>query len=202
MSEHPSHGFFRDQTHVLPIRVYYEDTDFSGVVYHGAFVKFLERGRTEYLRAVGVHHKEMLVLDEPIAFTIQKLTIEYKRPGRIDEALEVRTVFYQSKGVRLRADQSVCATAGGMWTESNSNLIAAAHSAAARGDEPSISRSIWATRGRMCAIAAAKASALTQNHEGTGTPCRSRARRLAALPPHASVPRPSCRPGDRIAGLT
>ena len=107
MSEHPSQGFFREKTHVLPVRVYYEDTDFSGIVYHGAFVKFLERGRTEYLRAAGVHHKEMLVLDEPIAFTIQKLNLTYKRPARIDEALEVRTAFYTGKGVRLEADQSV-----------------------------------------------------------------------------------------------
>jgi len=107
VSQHPSHGFFRDDVHVLPTRVYYEDTDFSGVVYHGAFVKFLERGRTEWLRAVGVHHKEMLVLDEPIAFTIQKLNLEYRLPARIDEALEVRTTFYESKGARLRADQSV-----------------------------------------------------------------------------------------------
>ncbi len=104
---HPSHGFFREKTHILPTRIYYEDTDFSGVVYHGAYVKFLERGRTEYLRALGVHHKEMLVLEEPIAFTIQRLDIEYLRPAHIDEALEVRTAFYQSKGVRLRADQSV-----------------------------------------------------------------------------------------------
>ncbi len=106
-SPHPSHGFFRDKTHILPARVYYEDTDFSGVVYHGAFVKFLERGRTEYLRALGVHHKEMLAMDEPIAFTIQRLDIEYLRPARIDNALEIRTVFYKSKGARLRADQSV-----------------------------------------------------------------------------------------------
>jgi acyl-CoA thioester hydrolase len=105
--EHPSHGYFREGTHVLPIRVYYEDTDFSGVVYHGAFVKFLERGRTEFLRAAGVHHKEMLVMDEPIAFTIHKLNLSYWRPARIDEALEVRTQFYTGKGVRLEADQSV-----------------------------------------------------------------------------------------------
>ncbi len=107
MTEHPSHGYFRDQTHVLPARVYYEDTDFSGVVYHGAYVKFLERGRTEYLRAAGVHHREMLIMDEPIAFTIHKLNLTYHRPARIDDALEIRTVFYLSKGVRLLADQSV-----------------------------------------------------------------------------------------------
>ena len=118
----PGHGFFRDHTHILPARVYYEDTDFSGVVYHGAYVKFLERGRTEYLRAVGIHHKEMLELDEPIAFTIQKLEIDYKRPARIDNALEIRTVFYQSKGARLRADQSV-------WFE-DQELVAARVTAA------------------------------------------------------------------------
>ena len=106
-SSHPSHGIFRGKTHILPARVYYEDTDFSGVVYHGAYVKFLERGRTEYLRAAGVHHREMLVMDEPIAFTIHKLNIIYHRPARIDDALEIRTTFYDSKGARLLADQSV-----------------------------------------------------------------------------------------------
>ncbi len=104
---HPSHGVFQGHTHILPARVYYEDTDFSGVVYHGAFVKFLERGRTEYLRAAGVHHREMLAMDEPIAFTIQKLNLVYHRPGRIDDALEIRSIFYKSRGARLLADQSV-----------------------------------------------------------------------------------------------
>lgn len=122
MSEHPSHGYFQERTHILPVRVYYEDTDFSGIVYHGAFVKFLERGRTEFLRAAGLHHKEMLELEEPIAFTIQRLDITYRRPARIDEALDVRTVFYASRGARLLADQSV-------WRDDE--LLVSAHVTAA-----------------------------------------------------------------------
>ena len=52
-------GALRDGTHVLPVRIYYEDTDFSGVVYHASYVRFMERGRTDYLRLIGVNHRDL-----------------------------------------------------------------------------------------------------------------------------------------------
>lgn len=89
------------------IRVYYEDTDFSGVVYHAAYLKFFERGRTEALRACGVRHSEMLERAEPLAFAVRKMTIEWRAPARIDDLLEVRTRFVAVRGARMILEQEI-----------------------------------------------------------------------------------------------
>ena len=89
------------------IRVYYEDTDFSGIVYHAAYLKFFERGRTEALRSCGVHHSEMLKRDEPLAFAVRKMTTEWLAPARIDDLLEVRTNFAGTKGARMFLSQEI-----------------------------------------------------------------------------------------------
>ena len=89
------------------VRIYYEDTDFSGVVYHAAYLKFFERGRTEALRACGIHHSEMLDRDEPLAFAVRKMTTEWLIPARIDDMLEVRTKFVSAKGARMILDQEI-----------------------------------------------------------------------------------------------
>ena len=91
----------------IPIRIYYEDTDFSGVVYHAAYLKFFERGRTEALRACGVHHSEMLKRDEPLAFAVRKMATEWLVPARIDDLLEVRTRFVSAKGARMILAQEI-----------------------------------------------------------------------------------------------
>lgn len=91
----------------LPIRIYYEDTDFSGVVYHAAYLKFFERGRTEALRASGVHHTELLARDEPLAFAVRKMTTEWLIPAKIDDMLEVRTRFCAAKGARMFLAQEI-----------------------------------------------------------------------------------------------
>jgi acyl-CoA thioester hydrolase len=97
-----------DETvHIFPVRIYYEDTDFSGVVYHAAYLKFFERGRTEALRACGVHHSEMLKREEPLAFAVRKMTIEWLAPARIDDLLEVRTRFVEAKGARMTLRQEI-----------------------------------------------------------------------------------------------
>ena len=92
---------------IHPVRVYYEDTDFSGVVYHAAYLKFFERGRTEALRAAGVHHSEMLKREEPLAFAVRKMTTEWIVPARIDDLLEVRTRFIEAKGARFSLKQEI-----------------------------------------------------------------------------------------------
>lgn len=89
------------------IRIYYEDTDFSGVVYHAAYLKFFERGRTEALRVTGVHHTELLKRDEPLAFVVRKMTTEWVVPARIDDVLEVRTRFTGAKGARMFLSQEI-----------------------------------------------------------------------------------------------
>lgn len=92
---------------LFPIRVYYEDTDFSGVVYHAAYLKFFERGRTESLRACGVHHSDMFKRDEPLAFAVRKMTVVWLAPARIDDLLEVRTRFLEFRGARMLLDQEI-----------------------------------------------------------------------------------------------
>lgn len=85
----------------LPIRIYYEDTDFSGLVYHARYLHFFERGRTEAIRECGVTHTELLGRDEPLAFTVRKMTIEWLLPARMDDLLEVKTHFGAAKGARM-----------------------------------------------------------------------------------------------------
>lgn len=89
----------------FPVRVYYEDTDFSGNVYHGAYVKFFERGRTEWLRALGVHHHELAA--RGAAFAVRRMDIEFLLAAHIDDALVVRTEFSEAGGARIVLDQSI-----------------------------------------------------------------------------------------------
>lgn len=81
------------RTHVLPIRVYFEDTDFSGLVYHASYVRWCERGRSDFLRLLGSEHRALISgsTGEPAAFVVRRLNLEYLRPARIDDVLEVVT---------------------------------------------------------------------------------------------------------------
>ena len=101
----PSSGILNDKVHQLPIRVYYEDTDFTEVVYHAKYLHFFERGRTEFLRCLGVDHKKMLAGDAPHAFSISRIEMDFKKPARIDDALEVQTRLQAIKGPRIIFDQ-------------------------------------------------------------------------------------------------
>src|SRR5271166_3492040 len=87
-------GRLTEAGHVLPIRVYFEDTDFSGVVYHTSYLRWCERGRSDYLRLLDVHHAALAtgaVTGEPCAFAIKRITADFLKPARIDEILEVHT---------------------------------------------------------------------------------------------------------------
>ena len=97
----PSAGWMDGLEHVLPVRVYYEDTDFTGVVYPGAYVRFFERGRTDFLRIAGVSHAALLERPDPLAFTVTRLAVDFKRSARIDDALAVRTRYETVRGPRL-----------------------------------------------------------------------------------------------------
>jgi acyl-CoA thioester hydrolase len=91
--------------HVIPVRIYYEDTDFSGNVYHAAYLKFFERGRTEFLRDLGIHHHELA--EQGIAFAVRSMALEFLAAARIDDLLSVRTEVVESSGVRLVLDQTI-----------------------------------------------------------------------------------------------
>lgn len=102
----PTSGAFGpDQVHRLPVRVYYEDTDFSGVVYHARYLHFFERGRTDSLRCMGIHHSELASSDDPLAFAVRRMNVEFVRAARVDDALVVETSFRPQKGARLMLDQ-------------------------------------------------------------------------------------------------
>jgi acyl-CoA thioester hydrolase len=103
----PAAGVFEGREHVLPVRVYYEDTDLTGVVYHASYVRFFERGRSDFLRLAGVNHQSLLNRDDPAAFAVTKLAVEFRAPARIDDALEVRTLFESARGVRLHVIQRI-----------------------------------------------------------------------------------------------
>ena len=90
-----------------PIRIYFEDTDFSGIVYHAAYLKFFERGRTEALRAVGVTHNDLLALPEPLALAVRKMTMEWIAPAKIDDQLVVQTKLLEIKGARMILSQEI-----------------------------------------------------------------------------------------------
>ena len=107
MAEAPTAGAYRDGVHILPVRVYYEDTDFSGVVYHASFLKFLERGRSDALRCIGFDHRALADRHEPLAFAVRSLNIEFLKPARIDDALTVRTSYEEVVGARIIARQDV-----------------------------------------------------------------------------------------------
>lgn len=96
-----------DVAHELAVRVYYEDTDFSGVVYYARYLQFLERGRTEFLRCAGVHHHALWDGPDPMAFAIRSLKIEYRAAARIDDSLRVRTRFFDVRGARLIIGQTI-----------------------------------------------------------------------------------------------
>jgi acyl-CoA thioester hydrolase len=89
----------------LSVRVYYEDTDFSGNVYHASYLRFMERGRTEFLREEGIHHSELA--RDGIAFAVRRMEIEFDAAARIDDLLEVATEIDALTGARLTLRQSI-----------------------------------------------------------------------------------------------
>ena len=80
--------------HITAVRVYFEDTDFSGIVYHTSYLRWCERGRSDYLRLLGIRHSELAsgaLGGEPCAFALRRIEADYLKPARIDDILEVHT---------------------------------------------------------------------------------------------------------------
>ena len=96
--------------HILPVRVYFEDTDFSGIVYHATYLRWCERGRSDFLRLVGVRHEDLIAGSgerEAAAFVVRRMGLEFLRPARIGEVLEVETRVKALGAATLELDQSV-----------------------------------------------------------------------------------------------
>ena len=92
--------------HVFNLRVYYEDTDSEGIVYYANYLKFAERGRTEMLRAAGIEHS-VFWRTHGIGFAVRKVTADYLRPARLDDALTVHTRMTSIRGASLIAEHII-----------------------------------------------------------------------------------------------
>jgi acyl-CoA thioester hydrolase len=104
-------GEIRDGRHVMPLRVYYEDTDFSGIVYHANYLRFMERGRTNFLRLLGADQRALLeeaAKEAPgFAFVVRSMPIDFLSPARMDDVLTVTTVPAEVKGASITLAQKV-----------------------------------------------------------------------------------------------
>lgn len=114
----PHGGFIMGREHRLPLRIYYEDTDFSGVVYHANYVRYLERGRSEFIRAIGASHSSLMAANPPVTFMVSELDLKFRTPARIDDRLEVRTTVELARGARIVCKQRIM-RAGEMFIEAN-----------------------------------------------------------------------------------
>ena len=99
-------GRFEGKTHILPLNIYYEDTDLSGFVYHANYLRFMERGRTECLRLAGA---ALAALDapEPTAWAILSADVKFRRPARLDDRIEVHTRLLAISGARMTVAQQI-----------------------------------------------------------------------------------------------
>jgi acyl-CoA thioester hydrolase len=111
----PAGGWIEQRSYIFPVRVYYEDTDFSGFVYHASYLRFMERGRSEFLQFCGRGHQTLLNAAEPLFWTVRAISIEFIRPARVEDALHVRTTIKRISGARMFLDQLI-ARAGELVT--------------------------------------------------------------------------------------
>jgi acyl-CoA thioester hydrolase len=104
-------GAIHSGRHVMVVRVYYEDTDFSGVVYHASYLRFMERGRTNHLRLLGAGHRalfEEASAEAPgFAFVVRSMQIEFLKPARMDDVLAVETAPEEVKGASITLHQRI-----------------------------------------------------------------------------------------------
>mgnify|MGYP001221509040 CR=1 FL=1 len=99
-------GRFAGGVHVLPVRVYYEDTDAGGIVYHANYLRWAERARTEMMRLLGAEHSRM-VATEGAMFAVRRCAIEFDRPARLDDVLHVRSRILAVRGASIDIEQIV-----------------------------------------------------------------------------------------------
>jgi acyl-CoA thioester hydrolase len=102
-------------THHHPIRVYYQDTDAGGIVYHANYLAFAERARSEALRAMGIPHAEM-VKNHHVMFVVRRIILDYQRPARLDDQLTVETRILEVGGASATLRQH-------FWRDSDSLAV-------------------------------------------------------------------------------
>lgn len=121
-----------DRAASLPLRIYYEDTDFSGFVYHARYLHFLERGRTEALRALGIDQRALYEAEGgPFAFVVRRMTIAYHLPARMDDLVTVETEIDDLRGASIRMRQRL-KREGACLCEADVTIVFLARGRAAR----------------------------------------------------------------------
>jgi acyl-CoA thioester hydrolase len=104
-------GVIRDGQHHMQVRVYYEDTDFSGIVYHANYLRFMERGRTNYLRLLGADQRALFAEAASeasgFAFVVRSMQLEFLKPAKMDDLLDVVTRSVDVKGASILLAQQV-----------------------------------------------------------------------------------------------
>jgi acyl-CoA thioester hydrolase len=104
-------GAIVDGRHILSIRVYYEDTDFTGIVYHANYLRYMERGRTNYLRLIGADHRTLFEATEKeapgFAFVVRSMTLDFLKPARMNDVIQVVTAPKEVKGASVTVHQSI-----------------------------------------------------------------------------------------------
>lgn len=103
----PLSGILTPEGHLLTQRVYYEDTDFSGVVYHARYLHFMERGRTDFLRCLGIEQGKMAAADDNLVFVVHRMEIDFKSPARMDDILTIHTATEKAAGAKLILGQEI-----------------------------------------------------------------------------------------------
>jgi acyl-CoA thioester hydrolase len=119
-SEHhpgPASGVFRGALHLFPVRVYYEDTDLSGIVYYANYLKFMERARSDLLALLGVDQRAAWEAGEG-AYAVAEVAISYRSPARLDDALTVATRPLKLGAASIRLEQRI-ARGDVLLTEAN-----------------------------------------------------------------------------------
>ena len=102
----PTSGTLTDGVHVLPLRVYWEDTDAAGIVYYANYLKFIERGRSDMLRLAGIDQWRMKN-DQGVNFVVRRCEVDYHIPAQLDDEIEVQTTVEVLRGASLDMRQIV-----------------------------------------------------------------------------------------------
>lgn len=102
-------GIIKPDGHWLTARVYFADTDFTGVVYHARYLEFFERGRSDFLRLAGVHHNELAdgIHGETLAWVVKRMEIDFRSPAKIDDIITVHTRTERLSGARIHMAQQI-----------------------------------------------------------------------------------------------
>lgn len=100
-------GLIVDGEHVLHVRIYHEDTDFTGLVYHAAYIRFMERGRSDMLRVLAISQRELAEDGAAAGFVVRRMTVDYRLPARIEDVVAIRTSAIELKGASIILYQSV-----------------------------------------------------------------------------------------------